>query len=255
MTAELVWARFRAALFDMDGVLTRTATLHAAAWKRLFDEYLLERAGGSESFHPFDQQEDYRRYVDGKLREDGVRSFLASRGIALPDGHPADDAEADSIAGLAKKKDAYFSALLAEKGVELYEDGVALLRTLRAYGFKTGVVSASRHCRAVLTAAQLLPLFDVCVDGQESRRLSLKGKPDPAGFLEAVRRLGVPPSQAVVIEDALAGVEAGRRGGFGFVIGVDRANQAAALLAQGADLVVSDLRGLPPPADRNAAAA
>lgn len=255
MTSELVWTRFRAALFDMDGVITRTATLHAVAWKRLFDEYLLKRAGGTAPFHPFDEQEDYRRYVDGKLREDGVRSFLAARGITLPDGHPVDEAEADTVSGLAKKKDAYFSALLAVKGVEVYEDGVELLHSVRAHGFQTGVVSASRHCRAVLAAAQLLPFFDVCVDGQESRRLGLKGKPDPAGFLEAARRLGVAPSEAIVIEDALAGVEAGRRGAFGFVIGVDRANQAAALHAQGADLVVSDLRRLPPPASHDAAAA
>jgi beta-phosphoglucomutase family hydrolase len=244
MTAELVWTNYRAALFDMDGVITRTAILHAAAWKQLFDEYLVKHVRGTEPFRPFDEQEDYRHYVDGKLREDGVRSFLASRGIVLPDGDAADDAEADSIAGLAKKKDRYFSSLVAVKGVEVYEDGVALLHSVRAYGLQTAVVSASRHCRAVLAAAHLLPLFDVCVDGQETRRLGLKGKPDPAGFVEAARRLGVAPSQAVVLEDALAGVEAGRRGAFGFVIGVDRANHAAVLQAQGADLVTSDLRSL-----------
>lgn len=253
MTASTIWAGCQAALFDMDGVVTRTATLHAAAWKRLFDEYLLMRA--HHSFQPFDEQEDYRRYVDGKLREDGVASFLASRGIVLPAGSPADAAEVDTVAGLAKRKDAYFTALLNEKGVEVYKDGVELLAAVRASGLKTGVVSASRHCKTVLTAARLLPLFHVCIDGQESRRLNLNGKPDPATFLEAARRLDVAPSQAMVLEDALAGVEAGRRGRFGLVIGVDRGNQAAALQAHGAHLVTSDLRSLLPGAEDKPAAA
>jgi beta-phosphoglucomutase family hydrolase len=244
MNGGMIWAGCQAALFDMDGVITRTASLHAAAWKQLFDQYLLKQVGGTEVFLPFDQQEDYRRYVDGKLREDGVISFLASRGIVLPVGSPEDTAESNTVAGLAKKKDAYFTALLHEKGVEVFEDGVALLGAVRAQGLQTGVVSASRHCKAVLTAAHLLSLFDVVVDGQESRRLNLKGKPDPAAFLEAARRLGVVPSQAMVLEDALAGVEAGRRGGFGLVVGVDRGHHAAALQAQGAHVVTSDLRSL-----------
>ncbi len=242
MTAGTVWAGYQAALFDMDGVITRTATLHAAAWKRLFDEYLSKHA--AHAFQPFDEQEDYHRYVDGKLREDGVTSFLASRGIVLPPGSPTDAAETDSIAGLAIRKDTYFTALLNEKGVEVYEDGVALLMAVRAYGLKTAVVSASRHCRTVLAAARLLPLFHVCIDGQESRRLGLKGKPDPAGFLEAARRLDVVPAQAMVLEYALGGVEAGRRGGFGLVVGVDRGHHATALQAQGAHLVTADLRVL-----------
>ena len=252
MTAGTIWAGYQAALFDMDGVITRTAILHAAAWKRLFDEYLSKHA--PHSFQPFDEQEDYRRYVDGKLREDGVTSFLASRGIVLPAGSATEAAEADTVAGLAMRKDAYFTALLNEKGVEIFEDGVALLEAVRAYGLKTGIVSASRHCEAVLAAARLLPLFDVRVDGQESRRLGLRGKPDPAAFLEAARRLGVVPAQAVVLEDALAGVEAGCRGGFGLVIGVDRGSHGAALQAQGAHLVTADLRLLMPGTEQASAA-
>ncbi len=252
MTGKMIWTGCRAALFDMDGVITRTAILHAAAWKQVFDEYLRQRA--PQSFRPFDQ-EDYRRYVDGKLREDGVTSFLASRGIVLPAGSPADTAERHTVAGLAKTKDACFTALLKEKGVEAYEDGVAFLQAVRAHGQKTGVVSASRHCKAVLTAAGLLPLFDVVIDGEESRRLNLKGKPDPATFLEAARRLNVAPSQSMVLEDALAGVEAGRQGRFGLVIGVDRGNQAAALQTHGAHLVTSDLRSLLPGSEDKPAAA
>ena len=253
MTAGTIWAGYQAALFDMDGVITRTAILHAAAWKRLFDEFLLRHAPSPSQ--PFDEMDDYRRYVDGKLREDGVTSFLASRGIVLPGGSPTDAAEADTVAGLAMRKDAYFTALLNEKGVAVYEDGVALLEAVRAYGLKTGVVSASRHCQTVLAAARLLPLFDVRVDGQESRRLGLRGKPDPAAFQEAARRLDVVPAQAIVLEDALAGVEAGRRGGFGLVIGVDRGNHGAALQAQGAHLVAQDLRTLLPGREQAPAAA
>jgi len=249
---DIDWSTIRAALFDMDGVLTRTAVLHAAAWKRLFDDYLSRRAGGT--LPPFDPDTDYRRYVDGKLREDGVASFLASRGILLPAGGPADDPDAETIAGLAKKKDAYFTALLKDKGVDVYEDGMVFLQAVRAYGLKTAVVSASRHAKAVLTQANLLPLFDVCVDGEESRRLHLKGKPDPAAFIEAARRLSVVASEGMVLEDALAGVQAGHRGGFGLVIGVDRGNQAADLKVQGAHVVVSDLRDALPPHLKSAAA-
>src|SRR5829696_2126560 len=249
---DMDWSTIRAALFDMDGVLTRTAGLHAAAWKRLFDDYLSRRAG--DMVPPFDENIDYRRYVDGKLREDGVASFLAARGIFLPVGGPSDDPDADTIAGLAKRKDAYFSALLKDKGVEVYEDGVVFLQAVRQYGLKTAVVSASRHAKTVLTQTNLLPLFDVCVDGEESRRLHIRGKPDPAAFIEAAHRLDIATSQGMVLEDALAGVEAGRRGGFGLVIGVDRGNQAAALQAQGAHVVVTDLRNALPPHQSSAAA-
>jgi len=243
MTDPIDWRQFKAALFDMDGVLTRTAGLHAKAWKHLFDDFFRRHAGGN-LFRPFDEQEDYRRYVDGKLREDGVRSLLASREIILPDGSPDDTPDCDTIAGLAKKKDHYFSIMLAEQGVEVYDDGVALLHAARTQGLKTAVVSASRHCKAVLQSVHLLELFSVVIDGEEIRRKRLAGKPDPASFLEAAQRLNESPGDAIVLEDALAGVEAGCRGGFGLVIGVDRLGQAEALRTHGGRVVVSDLNRL-----------
>jgi beta-phosphoglucomutase family hydrolase len=246
------WTRFKAALFDMDGVLTRTARIHAAAWKRLFDDFLRERMGG-RSFPAFDEQEDYRRYVDGKLREDGVKAFLASRGIQLPAGRGDDLPGRETIAGLAKQKDRYFTALLDERGVDVYEDGVAFLHAVRAAGLKTAVVSASRHCKAVLASVALLGEFDVVVDGVESRRLGLAGKPDPASFLEAAKRVDCSAGESIVLEDALAGVEAGCRGRFGLVIGVDRSGQSQALCAHGAHLAVSDLRRLLPGVSSQAA--
>ncbi len=248
------WTRFRAVLFDMDGVLTRTATLHAAAWKRLFDEFLLARSGPGPAPRLFDEQEDYRRYVDGRIREDGVAAFLGSRNISLPPGSPSDGPDAPTVAGLAQKKDRYFTALLEQRGVAVYEDGVAFLQAVRAAGLQTAVVSASRHCAAVLAATRLLDCFTVRIDGQESRRLRLAGKPAPDTFLEAAKRLGAAPSEAVVLEDALAGVQAARRGGFGLVIGVDRADHAAALQAHGADIAVPDLRQLVPDLTGRAAA-
>lgn len=245
MTNQIDWKQFKAALFDMDGVLTRTASLHAMAWKRLFDDFFLARSKGA-AFRPFDEQEDYRRYVDGKLREEGVRSFLASRDIKLPEGSPDDSPDSETIAGLSKTKDRYFSMMLEEQGVKLYDDGVAFLHAVRKQGLKTAVVSASRHCKAVLGSVHLLGLFDAVVDGEESRRMQLPGKPNPASFLEAATRLNELPSDTIVVEDALAGVEAGRRGGFGLVIGVDRSNRTEALWAHGGQVVVSDLRSLLP---------
>ncbi|ALA58421.1 beta-phosphoglucomutase family hydrolase [Nitrospira moscoviensis] len=252
MTGAAEWSRFTAALFDMDGVLTRTACLHAQAWKWLFDDFLRRRAGAA-AFRPFDEQDDYRRYVDGRLREDGVRAFLASRGVVLPAGGAGDPPDAETVAGLAARKETYFSALLDERGVAVYDDGVAFLRAVRAAGLRTAVVSASRHCKAVLASVGLLAELDAVVDGEDSRRLRLPGKPDPASFLEAARRLAVPPADGIVLEDALAGVEAGQRGGFGLVIGVDRSGHASALRAHGAHLVVSDLRRLLPAAASPAA--
>lgn len=243
MTESTDWRHFKAALFDMDGVLTRTANLHARAWKHLFDDFFRQQAHGM-SFLPFDEQEDYRRYVDGKLREDGVRSLLASRGISLPTGSPADPSDCNTIIGLAKKKDHYFSMILKEQGVTLYEDGVTFLHAVRQQGLKTAVVSASRHCKAILESVHLLGLFNAVIDGEESRRQRLPGKPDPASFLEAAKRLEESPSEAIVLEDALAGVEAGCRGGFGLVIGVDRLGQAEALRTHGGHVVVSDLKTL-----------
>jgi beta-phosphoglucomutase family hydrolase len=245
MTKPTDWTQFKAALFDMDGVLTRTASLHAKAWKHLFDNFFRQHARGRMP-RPFDEQEDYRRYLDGKLREDGVRSLLASRDITLPEGSEDELPDCDTIAKLAKKKDYYFSLLLEEQGVKLYDDGVAFLRAVRQQGLKTAVVSSSRHCKAVLESVHLLGLFNAVIDGEESRRLQLPGKPDPASFLEAAKRLNELPSDTIVLEDALAGVEAGCRGGFGLVIGVDRLGQTEALRIHGGRVVVSDLNSLLP---------
>lgn len=235
-------AAFEAMLFDLDGVLTKTAAVHAAAWKQLFDEYLRGRAlRRGEPFRPFDIESDYRRYVDGKLRYEGAKSFLESRGIVLPYGTMKDGPDQETVCGLSNKKDAYFQALLTQRGVEVYEDAVAFLRAAKACGFRTAVVSASKHCAAVLGAAGLADLFEVRIDGVESERLRLRSKPAPDTFLEAAMRLGVQPERAIVIEDAIAGVQAGRRGGFGLVIGVDRVGQAEALQRNGADIVISNM--------------
>jgi beta-phosphoglucomutase family hydrolase len=219
-----------AVIFDLDGVVTRTARAHARAWKETFDPYL-EALGQA----PFDPVADYRRYVDGKPRRDGVRSFLAARGI------PASEPR---IARIAAKKDAMFREALRADGVEVFETSVALIGGLRSRGVKTAVVSASRHCAAVLDAAGIAELFDARVDGNDAARLKLDGKPAPDTFLRAAELLGVAPARAAVVEDSLAGVEAGRRGGFAVVIGVDRAQQATALRAHGATHVVRDLAEL-----------
>lgn len=227
-------------LFDLDGVVTRTAAVHAAAWKRLFDEFLARQVKGT-AWRPFDIATDYRTYVDGKARRDGVRSFLQARGLSLPEGTSNDGPEAETIHGLAERKNAYVLAHLARDGVQTYEAATALIRDARARGFKTAVVSASENCAAVLQAAGLETLFDVRVDGTDLDRLPLQGKPAPDMFLEAARRLGVVPARAVVFEDAIAGVQAGRAGGFALVVGVDRVGQADALHRYGADVVVTRL--------------
>jgi len=233
--------RVDAVVFDTDGVLTDTASVHSAAWKRLFDEYLEQRAERlGEPFRPFEEL-DYLRHVDGKPRYDGVAGFLASRGITLPWGDPSDPPSHETVCGLGNSKNRYFLAHLREHGVHAFPSSVAFVRELGASGVRTAVVSASRNMRAVLDAAGIRQLFDVEVDGVDAARLGLAGKPDPALFLEAASRLEVTPPRAVVVEDALAGVEAGRRGGFGLVVGVDRAGQAAELAARGADVVVDDL--------------
>ncbi len=229
---------YDAFIFDMDGVLTRTARVHAAAWKELFDEYRKRTAG---TWQPFDPDEDYRRYVDGKPRYDGIRSFLASRGIEIPFGTPEDDREKETICGLGNRKNAFFREHLKKQGVETYGPAIDLVRKLRTAGFGTAVISASRNCERVLREAGLLDLFDVRVDGVASEKLGLKGKPDPDIFLEAARRLGTDPGRSVVVEDALAGVEAGRKGHFGSVIAVDRTGHPESLRDAGADLVVADL--------------
>jgi beta-phosphoglucomutase family hydrolase len=233
---------YDAVLFDLDGVLTRTARVHASAWKKLFDSFLEQRATqAGEPFVPFDIDTDYPRYVDGKARYDGVASFLESRGIELPLGAAEDGADVQSVRALGTLKDEYFQQQLKLHGVEIYEAAIALVRKLRAQEIKTAVVSSSNNCAAVLEAADIARLFDTRVDGTDITRLKLKGKPAPDAFLEAARRLGVEPARAVVVEDAIAGVEAGRAGQFGCVIGVDRRGESNALREAGADIVVTDM--------------
>jgi beta-phosphoglucomutase family hydrolase len=240
-TTPSLWD-FDAVIFDMDGVVTATAVVHAAAWKKLFDAYLRQRAEETgEAFVPFDEHAEYERYVDGKTRYDGVRSFLESRGIALPDGSPDDPAGTDSVCAMGNDKDTYFMAHVREHGVETYESTVRVIRELRARGVKTALVSASRNAVDVLSCAGLLDLFDERVDGVMAAELDLRGKPDPATFLEAARRLGVEPARAAVVEDALSGVAAGRAGDFGLVVGVARGGQTEALRNAGAHVVVGDL--------------
>jgi alpha,alpha-trehalase len=228
--------RYDAVVFDLDGVITDTAAVHLRAWRRLFDEFLTARHGRpgeepGEDLHPF-TDDDYRRYVDGKPRYDGVRSFLVARGIDLGMG---------AIRSLGDRKDGYFGALLERDGVRVFDGTVRLVDDLARAGIATAVISASRHCAEVLTAARLADRFDVRVDGVVADELGLPGKPDPAVFLLAARRLGVQPRRTVVVEDALAGVRAGQVGGFGLVIGVDRTGHGAELLANGAGVVVRDL--------------
>lgn len=231
-----------AVIFDLDGVVTRTADVHAEAWKRLFDEYLEARARrGGEPFVPFDLRSDYLRFVDGKPRYEGVASFLASRGVELPRGTPEDPEERETVCGLGNRKNRYFLETLERSGAAPYATTLELIAVLRGRGVSVAIVSSSRNCVAVLEAAGIRELFDVKVDGLDAGELGLAGKPDPALFLEAARRVGVEPAHAAVVEDAISGVEAGRRGRFGLVIGVDRAEQREALAAAGADLVVGDL--------------
>ena len=233
---------YDAVLFDLDGVLTRTASVHAAAWKKLFDGFLEQRATRSdEPFVPFDIDADYPRYVDGKSRYDGVASFLKSRRIELPLGTPQDGPNVQSVYALGNLKDRYFLEHLEQHGVDAYETSVALVRKLRALGIKTAVVSSSNNCAEVLEAAGITQLFDARVDGTDITRLELTGKPAPDAFLEAARRVGVEPLRAVIVEDAIAGVEAGRAGRFGCVIGVARSGHAMTLRDAGADVVVTDL--------------
>ncbi len=236
---------FDAAMFDLDGVVTRTATLHAATWRQLFDDFLRRRAeAGGEAFRPFDMEGDYRRDVDGKPRHDGIRSFLASRGITLPEGRPDDGPDRETVFGLGARKNGLFREALARSGVEVFEGSVAFIRRLRDEGLKTAAVSSSKNAAAVLDAAGLADLFDIRVDGLESERLGLRGKPAPDTFVHAARVLGVDAARALGVEDALAGVEAIRAAGYGLVVGIDRSGQAAALREHGAGLVVQDLAQL-----------
>jgi beta-phosphoglucomutase family hydrolase len=234
----------RACLFDLDGVLTQTARLHAGAWKQVFDAFLRNRAEATgETFEPFDPV-DYAEYVDGKLRYDGVRSFLASRGIDLPEGDSGDPPDAPTVCGLGNRKNELVVTLIRRRGVETYEGSVQYVRAAREAGIRRAIVSASKNCHDILLAAGIDDLFEEVIDGTVAERRHLTGKPAPDTFLAASEALGVLPADAAVFEDALAGVEAGRAGGFGFVVGVNRSDHANALLEHGADVVVSDLMEL-----------
>ena len=234
--------RYDAVLFDLDGVITDTADLHAACWKQMFDEYLQERASAKgELFHAFDLARDYRLYVDGKPRFDGVRDFLTSRGIRLPEGSPDDPPQAETVGGLGNRKNELVNEVIAHAGIEPYEGSVKLIHQLRNHGLKIGVVTSSQNCAAVLKAAKLDDFFDVRVDGNTIRAQRLRGKPAPDTFLMAAELLGIEPARAVVIEDAVSGVEAGANGNFGLVIGVARKGNADELLRHGAHLVMKDL--------------
>ncbi|MFO7592387.1 MAG: acetate/propionate family kinase [Acidimicrobiia bacterium] len=231
---------FEAFVFDMDGVVTDTATLHQRAWKQLFDQYLAGRTPTVERVTPFSADE-YRDHVDGRRRLDGVIGFLASRGIELPTGSLQDSETSETAWGLANRKNTLFHQAIEQSGVTVFESTTALIDELRARGLRIAVVTASRNAAEVLAAGGIADRFDVRVDGIDLEQRGLAGKPDPASFLEAVRQLGVAPARAVIFEDAISGVEAGRRGGFGLVVGVDRSGDAALLLEHGADHVVSDL--------------
>ncbi|TMB48019.1 MAG: beta-phosphoglucomutase family hydrolase [Chloroflexi bacterium] len=234
-----------ACLFDLDGVLTQTAAVHAQAWKEMFDAFLQQRAAKTgEGFVPFDPIKDYDEYVDGKPRSDGVRSFLASRRITLPEGAEGDPPELDTIHGLGNRKDQIFLRHIHQYGVQTYEGSVLYVRAARRAGLKVAVVSSSKNTTEVLRAAQIDDLFDAQVDGNVAEREQLRGKPAPDTYLQAARFLDAAASDAAVYEDALAGVEAGRAGGFGLVVGVDRVGQSDALYAHGADIVVKDLAEL-----------
>jgi beta-phosphoglucomutase family hydrolase len=234
-----------ACLFDLDGVLTRTAKVHSAAWKEMFDEYLRHRAAETgEAFIPFDPVRDYDEYVDGRPRYDGVRSFLASRRVELPQGSPSDPPGAETIDGLGNRKNEIALEMIRERGVEPYEGSVRYVKAAREAGLRRAVVSSSTNCRDVLHAAGIYGLFEKVIDGAFADSEHLAGKPAPDTFLAGARALAVSPAQAAVFEDALAGVEAGQAGKFAFVVGVDRVGQAAALKAHGADTVVSDLADL-----------
>lgn len=237
--------RIRACLFDLDGVLTDTASVHRKAWKKMFDAYLEERAQrDGEPFVPFDAEDDYQTYVDGKKRDDGVRSFLESRGITLRDGDPDDAPDQETISGLGNRKNELFQQTLRSEGVEVFEGSRRYLEAVRAEGLSVAVVSSSANTMEVLNITGLAEFVDVRVDGVTLREENIAGKPAPDSFLRAAELLDTPAKEAAVFEDALAGVAAGRAGDFGMVIGVDRVGQAEALRRNGADIVVADLSEL-----------
>jgi beta-phosphoglucomutase family hydrolase len=234
-----------ACLFDLDGVLTQTAKVHNAAWEEMFNDFLRQRAEHTgEPFVPFDPDKDYREYVDGRPRADGVRTFLASRGITLPEGAPDDPGSAETVNGLGNRKNERLLRRIHDFGVQPYPGSVAYLKAARDAGLRRAVVSASANCQEVVAAAGIEDLLEARVDGVVAEREGLRGKPYPDTFLAGAKLLGVPPEKAAVFEDALAGVQAGRAGGFACVVGVDRTGHPDALREHGADLVVQDLAEL-----------
>ena len=238
-------ARYDAVLFDIDGVITDTASIHATCWKQMFDEYLQKSATlRAEEFRPFDIATDYLEYVDGKPRFDGVRDFLRSRGIPLPEGSPDDSPQAETVCGLGNRKNELVNKVIEEVGVEPYEGSVRLVQQLHLQGFKVAIVTSSQNCTAVLKAAKLDGSFPVRVDGNVIHEKQLSGKPAPDTFLLAAKLLGVEPSRAVVVEDAISGVQAGHNGKFGLVIGVARKGNEKELRQNGAHIVVNDLGDL-----------
>ena len=236
---------FKAVVLDMDGVITQTAKVHARAWKQIFDQYLASRSQQhDESHEPFDIDSDYRKYVDGKPRYEGVRSFLESRGIWLPEGNDDDGPDQETIRGLGNRKNHVFRQRLQQDGVEVYQDTVQQISNWKQAGWKVAVISSSRNCEAVLKAADVLSLFDAKVDGNDLQRLHIRGKPAPDMFLAAAKQVGAEAGQVIIVEDAIAGIQAGRAGQFGLIVGVARNGHDRQLREAGAHWVVHDLRDL-----------
>lgn len=250
-TNPITREKFDAVLFDLDGVLTATAKVHAMSWKRMFDEFLRKRAARTgEPFRPFDIAADYTSHVDGKPRYDGVRDFLRAREITVPEGSHDDPPGRETVCGLGNRKNELVNAVIAEDGVEVFEGSLSFLHDVRRQGFRTAVVTSSANCDIVLEAAGMQGLFDVQVDGNTIIDEHLSGKPAPDSFLRAAELLGVTPERSVVVEDAISGVEAGRNGEFGLVIGVARKGNFDQLARHGAGLVIGDLGELLQPAGR-----
>ncbi len=235
---------FDAVIFDLDGVITKTAITHSMAWKKMFDEYLrLRELKYNEIFKEFSYEKDYLPYIDGKPRYKGVESFLKSRKISLPRGDRSDSSNSETIYGLGNRKNSNFNEILAQSGVEVYESTVEIVKLLKAKNIKLGVASSSKNCKPVLEAAGLLKLFDTRIDGVISAELNLKGKPEPDIFTTACDNLQVDYSKAIIVEDAVSGVQAGKKGNFGLVLGIAREDNEKDLLTNGADMVISDFMG------------
>jgi alpha,alpha-trehalase len=236
---------FDAGIFDLDGVVTHTANVHARAWKQMFDQYLQQRSDGTSfGYTQFDSDDDYRIYVDGKPRYQGVESFLESRGIGLPFGEPDDDPAEDTICGLGNRKNVIYNQLIESEGVDVFQSTVDLILALRRRGSRIGLMSSSKNAAQILRRTGLDNLFEACVDGVVAERAGLRGKPHPDSYLRTAELLGVSPQRSFVVEDAVSGVEAGVRGRFGLIIGVDRVSRPVQLRDAGADLVVKDLEEL-----------